>query len=147
MSPKLRNHCPIVRNGEIVDLLLLTIFSNFAGGALAPAPSRPECFDDYQSPPSGAAEQEKNLPPGESDNPDPWLSLDTEKRKLNLMLAASIAIVAGFFFVVLMISLLRMGRHYRQRTKLSKKSQPTDYSDAWSQYRLKEGWEKELPDD
>ncbi|MCP4710649.1 MAG: hypothetical protein GY869_18650 [Planctomycetes bacterium] len=70
-----------------------------------------------------------------------------EKRKLKLMLGASIAIILGFFLVVLMISLMRMGRHYRRLVSLRQKSKPTEHVDPWSNYRLKENWQDDLPDE
>ena len=82
-----------------------------------------------------------------TENGDPWYSTKVEKRKFKLMLAASIAILVGFFIAVLLTSLLRMGRYYRQRTLSRAKRQQTDYEDIWSKYRLKDGWEKDLLDD
>jgi len=92
-------------------------------------------------------EQEPNALEASGESVDPWFSLPVEKRKLKLMLGASIAVILGFFLVVLMISLMRMGRHYRRRVFLRQKAKPTEYMDAWSNYRLKENWQDDLPDE
>jgi hypothetical protein len=61
-----------------------------------------------------------------------------EKKKLNVMLWASVIILTIFFFGLVLITFIRMGRHYRKRVTGDKKTEPTEYVDAWSQYRLKD---------
>ena len=61
-----------------------------------------------------------------------------EKKKLNAMLWASIVIVTILFTGIILVTILRMGRHYRKRVTGDKKPEPTEYVDAWSQYRLED---------
>ena len=132
----------------IINLLLLTSGDGFARGAFAHI--TPEAHvewgfalrDNPGQPPknNSPAARQNEPPPGENDKMNPWYSTETEKRKLRLMITVGIVVLGGFFIAVLLISLLRMGRFYRQRTLRGKKRPPTDYVDAWSQYRLKDGW-------
>ena len=73
-----------------------------------------------------------------SPSADPADPKARQKRELRLMLTLAITVISALFFVVLIISIVRMGRHLRRRLKLHKKNYPTEYVDAWSQYRLKE---------
>lgn len=59
-----------------------------------------------------------------------------ERKKLNAMLWASLIIVTLLFMGLILITVLRMGRHYRKRVLGEEKPEPTAYVDAWSQYRL-----------
>jgi len=61
-----------------------------------------------------------------------------EKKKLNAMLWAGIIIVTILFAGIILVTIIRMGRHYRKRVTGDKKPEPTEYVDAWSQYRLPE---------
>jgi len=61
-----------------------------------------------------------------------------EKKKLNAMLWASAIIITILFLGLALVTIIRMGRHYRQRVAGDKKPEPTEYVDAWSQYRLPE---------
>ena len=61
-----------------------------------------------------------------------------EKKKLHAMLWAGIVIVTILFTGIILVTIIRMGRHYRKRVTEDKKAEPTEYVDAWSQYRLKE---------
>ncbi|KPK75851.1 MAG: hypothetical protein AMJ79_09380 [Phycisphaerae bacterium SM23_30] len=139
----------------IINLLLLTSGGNFTGGAfarIAPEAHVERGFaprDNLGQPPPNIspAARQNEPPPGENDKMNPWYSIETEKRKLRLMITVGIVVLGGFFIAVVLISLLRMGRFYRQRALAGKKRPPTDYVDAWSQYRLKDGWENEITDD
>jgi hypothetical protein len=73
-----------------------------------------------------------------SNNTETGKDIEQEKKELRLMLVTSIIILSLFFLGVLLISLLRIGRRYRRRVQLGKPDGPTEYVDAWSQYRLKE---------
>ena len=125
-------------------LVLLT--GLFAGAPSAWAISA-EHLSHRQIEPEGRPEQEPNALNASGEPADPWFSLPVEKRKLKLMLGASIAIILGFFLVVLTISLVRMGRYYRRLVFFRQKPKPTEYVDAWSNYRLKENWQDDLPDE
>ena len=61
-----------------------------------------------------------------------------EKSKLEVMIWASAIILTILFFGLVLITFIRMGRHYRKRVTGDKKPEPTEYVDAWSQYRLPE---------
>jgi len=68
-----------------------------------------------------------------------------EKKKLNVMLWTAIVVVTILFTGFILVTLIRMGRHYRQRFTEDKKPEPTQYVDAWSQYRLPEEKDSEPP--
>jgi uncharacterized membrane protein len=55
-----------------------------------------------------------------------------------LTLLVIIVAVTGIFVVVLLLSLIRMGRARHGRLGLDQKSEPTKYVDAWSMHRLKD---------
>ena len=61
-----------------------------------------------------------------------------EKSKLEVMIWASAIILTILFLGLVLITFIRMGRHYRKRVTGDKKPAPTDYVDAWSQYRLED---------
>ena len=61
-----------------------------------------------------------------------------EKKKLDAMLWASIVIVTILFTGIILVTIIRMGRGYRKRVTGDTKPEPTEYVDAWSQYRLPE---------
>ena len=63
---------------------------------------------------------------------------ELERKKLKVILSISIVAIVLLFLGVLLLTILRQGRFYRQRVKLGKKNEPTEYVDAWSQYRLDE---------
>ena len=56
------------------------------------------------------------------------------KRYKIALLVLAVALFVLFWFM-LILALVRMGRFHRRRM-LGKKSEPTEYVDAWSQYRL-----------
>jgi len=64
--------------------------------------------------------------------------LQQDKKKLKLMIITGSLILGGFFLAVILISALRFGRRYRRRIQPGQHDKPTEYVDAWSQYRLKE---------
>ena len=123
-----------------VLLILLCTGANSTPSIFAVPPSNQQFEQDLP-------EQDPNALNASGALEDPWLSIPVEKRKLKLMLGASIAIILGFFLVVLMISLVRMGRHYRRLVFLRQKPKPIEHVDAWSNYRLKENWQDDLPDE
>lgn len=88
--------------------------------------------DDPQAPPTFAEE----TPP--LNNPETEKDIEQEKKELRLMLLAAIIVLSLFFLGAILITLLRIGRRYRRRLQLDKPDGPTEYVDAWSQYRLKE---------
>ena len=61
-----------------------------------------------------------------------------EKSKLEVMIWASAIMLTILFFGLVLITFIRMGRNYRKRVTGDKKPEPTEYVDAWSQYRLPE---------
>jgi hypothetical protein len=61
-----------------------------------------------------------------------------EKSKLEVMIWASAIILTLLFFGLVLVTFIRMGRHYRKRVTGDTKPEPTEYVDAWSQYRLPE---------
>jgi len=125
-------------------LVLAVLF--FAGVALESAVfAVPPAHQQLE--PEKLSEQEPNALNAAGEAEDPWLSIPVEKLKLKLMLGASIAIILGFFLVVIAISLVRMGRHYRRLVFLRQKPKPIEHVDAWSNYRLKENWQDDLPDE
>jgi hypothetical protein len=60
-----------------------------------------------------------------------------QRERLKLALFICISFLTALFFMVLIISVIRMGRLQRRRLQIGKKSEPTEYVDAWSRYRLK----------
>jgi hypothetical protein len=144
MWPKITQNWKYTRTA-LMTLWLLTTCSSNPGRIFAHSENKG--FDSYQTQESEAADLQTNPPQNVNDDTNPWYSTEVEKRKLKLMLGASIIIIAGFVVAVLLMCFLRMGRLRRQRALSGKKPQPTEYSDAWSQYRLKDGWENELPDE
>ena len=61
-----------------------------------------------------------------------------ERRKFKIAMSICIVAIVLFFLMILLLTILRHGRFYRQRIKLGKKNEPTEYVDAWSRYRLDE---------
>ena len=67
-----------------------------------------------------------------------------EKRAVRVSLIGCILLGVLFVFIVVLfamllaISLLRASRFQKQRLQIGKKSEPTEYVDAWSRYRLKD---------
>ncbi len=70
-----------------------------------------------------------------------------EKKKLDAMIWASAIILILLFFGLALVTFIRIGRHYRQRVTEDKKPEPTEYVDAWSQYRLPEDNNSDDPKD
>ena len=67
--------------------------------------------------------------------------------KLNLLLIVSIGVIVTFFLAILLLTILRQGRFFRQRLGLGRKSKPTKYIDAWSKYRLDNDSDNDEPDE
>ena len=63
---------------------------------------------------------------------------DRQKRQYRLALIVMAAGLAVLFGFLLLITLVRVTRYQRQRLKIGRKDQATEYFDAWSHYRLKE---------
>ena len=124
-------------------VLVMLLYS----GSYSMPPSRIGYFAGQQLDQELVQEQEPNGLEAGGETEDPWDSIPVEKRKLKLMLFTSIAVILGFFLVVLLISLKRMGSYYRRLVFIRRKSKPTEYVDAWSNYRLKENWQDDLPDE
>jgi len=61
-----------------------------------------------------------------------------KQRQYKLFLVFTIMGLVVFFLVVVLITIVRIGRYWRRSLGLGKRSAPTKYVDAWSQYRLKE---------
>ncbi|MCP4708220.1 MAG: hypothetical protein GY869_06320 [Planctomycetes bacterium] len=126
----------------VVTACLILLIGVRSGASVCPMQlSQPQYY------PLVPEQQEPNALDASAEPEDPWLSIPVEKRKLKLMLGASIAIILGFFLVVLMTRLMRRGRQYRRRVLLRKTAKPTEHVDVWSNYRLKENWQDDLPDE
>ena len=63
-------------------------------------------------------------------------TIEQEKRELHLMLQTSAIILGGFFMAVFLFTMIRMGRRYRWWAQRGAKREPTEYVEAWSNYRL-----------
>jgi hypothetical protein len=63
---------------------------------------------------------------------------EKEKKRFRFLLGVLFVFIVALFAMLLVISLLRASRFQKQRLQIGKKSEPTDYVDAWSQYRLDE---------
>jgi hypothetical protein len=61
-----------------------------------------------------------------------------QREMVRAMFLIAIFVTAGFFLFVLILTLMRMGRHHRKRNKIGQKGERTEYINAWSQYRLKD---------
>lgn len=68
------------------------------------------------------------------------------RRELKAMLWASIIILVALFVLVFILFIFRMARVVKWRHQLGKKKGPTEYIDAWSQYRLPDDPPIESPD-
>lgn len=65
-----------------------------------------------------------------------------------VLLAWALAMVLGGLFVVMfLMAVARSGRFFRRRHRIGVKEKPTEYIDAWSQYRLKDQDWKEAYED
>ena len=66
---------------------------------------------------------------------------DTDLQKRWYAALAVLAVgIAAIFLSMLLLALLRASRRYRKRL-LGTKAGPTEYVDAWSQYRLKDDYD------
>ena len=63
------------------------------------------------------------------------------KRRWYAALAVLAVGTAAIFLSMFLLALLRASRRYRRRL-LGEKAKPTEYVDAWSQYRLKEDYDE-----
>jgi hypothetical protein len=61
-----------------------------------------------------------------------------QREMVRAMFLVAIFVTAGFFLFVLVLTLMRMGRHHRKRNKIGQKGDRTEYIDAWSRYKLKD---------
>ena len=73
-----------------------------------------------------------------------------EDEELKKRWYAALAVLAvgtsAIFLSMLLLALLRASRRYRRRL-LGKKAEPTEYVDAWGQYRLKEDYDESDEDE
>ena len=122
-----------------LSLVLTCLMSGLLSVAIAADSSAVPAGDNT---PAAVQEQNPNLENDGSGavesriNPD--IDLEREKRELKLMIEASLIILAGFFLAVFLFTLFRMARRYRILNQAGKKRTKTEYSDAWSNYRLKD---------
>ena len=63
-----------------------------------------------------------------------------------LTLMAMTVFLVFIFLVFLFITFIRLGRHYRKHLQIGGKNEPTEYVDAWSQYRLPEDYADDYTD-
>jgi len=133
-------------NKWLLPAVAVLLILHFAEGHSTPALFAGH-LSNQQLEPGDRLEQEPNALNASGEPEDPWSSIPVEKRKLKLMLVASIAIILGLFLVVFMISMVRMFRHYRRQVCFRQNPKPSEHPDAWSNYRLKENWQDDLPDE
>ena len=73
---------------------------------------------------------------------------EEEVRDRGVLFAWALAVVLGGLFVVMfLMAVARSGRFFRRRHRIGVKEKPTEYIDAWSQYRLKDKAWKEAYED
>lgn len=114
-------------------ILLLLISGGVSAAMTDPAETDGRIpANEVQAPPEAVGQ----TPPPETAEADK--GIEQEKKELRLMLMTSLIVLSLFFLGVLMITFLRIGRRYKRRIKLGQPDKPTEYVDAWSQYRLKE---------
>jgi len=68
-------------------------------------------------------------------------------RRYQLYLVLAGVLIAFLFITFLLIYVVRLSRFIRQRYKVGEKSAPTEYVDAWSQYRLEEEGDAAEPEE
>ena len=73
--------------------------------------------------------------------------VEIERKRFRVTVAAASVILGGLFLFVLLISLVRMSRARRRLLRLGQKNAPTEFIDAWSNYRLDEDGDEQVPSD
>ena len=63
---------------------------------------------------------------------------EIRRKRFSIALTAAAVILGGVFLFVILLSLTRFNRAIRRLLGIGKKEKPTEYIDAWSQYRLDE---------
>ena len=71
--------------------------------------------------------------------------VELERKRFRMTVAAASVILGGLFLFVVLISLVRMSRARRRLLRLGQKNAPTEYIDAWSNYRLDEDSDEQVP--
>lgn len=71
---------------------------------------------------------------------------ELERKRFGVVVMAAGVVFGGLFAFVVLISLARMTRARRRVLRLGQKNAPTEYVDAWSQYRLDDDGEKDSAD-
>ena len=81
----------------------------------------------------------------ESEGPEPTEEQQMKAKAFRLAVIVTIVFVISLFVVILLLAIVRINRFRRKRTHLGEKGEPTEYVDAWSQYRLKEDTDQSEP--
>ena len=63
---------------------------------------------------------------------------EIKRKRFKVVIAAAGVIVGGVFLFAILLSLTRVNRAIRRLLGIGKKEKPTEYVDAWSNYRLEE---------
>lgn len=79
---------------------------------------------------------------GGEDQPD-LTEAELERKRFGVAVVATGVVLGGLFVFVVLVSLARMTRARRRMLRLGQKNAPTEYVDAWSQYRLEGDGEKD----
>jgi len=87
--------------------------------------------------PTVAATEEPFAQSDQADD-EPTEKQQLKAKALRLALIVMIVVVITLFVVILLLTIVRIGRLRRRRTHFGEKAKPTEYIDAWSQYRLED---------
>ncbi|MBN1437288.1 MAG: hypothetical protein JW936_09445 [Sedimentisphaerales bacterium] len=66
-------------------------------------------------------------------------SMEEKRGRYKLALMVMLFGIAGLFLMFFLVTLLRISRFHRRRLGLGAKREKTQYIDAWSKYRIKDG--------
>ena len=111
----------------------------FATGAPAPAE---DSTRDIQPVISQEKLSDTETPAGTAESDETQKQRELKHRQYKLTLLIIIVGVISLFMVILLITIIRIGRFRHRRLGLGRKSPPTEYIDAWSHYRLEDDEKK-----
>ena len=112
--------------------LAACLWTVFVGGAFVDAQ------EQEPAAPSGSAITQDSVMANQAVSEDDKEEKIAEVKRWNAMMSAFLTIIVALFGLLVMISVFRSFRAYKRGVLTAPKAEPTDYSDAWSQYRLKD---------